>query len=421
MVIRSVEMGSPAQRSGIREGESLVSINGNAIRDLLDYRFHVADGDLTLIVESVDRTPRTLRIDLDPGQDLGIEVDGFKTRLCGNACVFCFIDQLPKGMRKTLYVKDEDYRLSFLHGNFITLTNMKRWELERIVEQRLSPLYISVHSTTPETRRRLLQPKVDKDVLSLIDYLGQSGIEMHTQVVLCPGYNDGSDLDRTIRDLAARWPYVRSLAIVPLGMTEHRTGLVELAPMTPQAARVVLDQVKAHQERFRGEMGVNFVYLADEIYRMLGRKTPPASHYDGFPQLENGIGMTRHFLTRLRRARSVFGTYLARGERRFTLVTGEMFEPILRPELMVALERTGEAPDLTIVGCENRFFGRSVTVAGLLTGSDILRALEGRDIGDRVFIPPSTLNDDGVFLDDMTLQELIARCGAPIDTGLLNS
>jgi putative radical SAM enzyme (TIGR03279 family) len=318
-----------------------------------------------------------------------------------------------------LYVKDEDYRLSFLHGNFITLTNMKKWELERIVEQRLSPLYISVHSTTPETRRRLLRPKVDKDVLSLIDYLGNNGIEMHTQIVLCPGYNDGEDLDRTIGDLALRWPHVGSLAIVPLGMTEHREGLAELAPMNAGVARDLLGQVRPYQKRFRRELGVGFVYLADEIYRLLGLETPPAAHYDGFPQLENGIGMTRHFHSRLRRAKSIFGPYLDRGERRFTIVTGELFEPILRPALQQALDRTGERVDLQIVGCENRFFGRSVTVAGLLTGSDIARSLDGRELGDRVFIPPATLNDDGVFLDDMSFDDLAGQCGVPVDLEFL--
>jgi putative radical SAM enzyme (TIGR03279 family) len=421
MVIRSVRPESPAVDLGIRAGENLLSINGLKIRDLLDYHFQVADGDLQVVVEAKPGEPRTLEVSLDPGQDLGLELEAMKTRLCGNDCVFCFIDQLPQGMRKTLYVKDEDYRLSFLHGNFVTLTNMKQWELERMVEQRLSPLYISVHSTNPETRRRLLRPKVDKDILHLMDYLGDNGIVMHTQIVLCPGYNDGEDLEGTIRDLASRWPKIQSLAVVPLGMTDHRDGLVALPPVTRELAERTHAQVLAHQRRFRREKGVDFVYLADELYRMLGIEPPPAKRYDRYPQLENGIGMTRHFLSRLRRSRRLFADATRRGERRITLVTGELFEPILRTAIQEMLARTREDVEVEVVGCANEFFGRSVTVAGLLTGGDIARTLEGRALGHRVYVPPATLNDDGVFLDDTTLDELAARFGVAFQSGFFRT
>lgn len=421
MRIRDVEAGSPAQALGILPGEDLVSINGSRIRDLLDYHFHVADGDLSLEVQGGNGQVRSLTVQLEPGRSLGVTADEMKTRLCGNECVFCFIDQNPAGMRPTIYVKDEDYRLSFLHGNFVTLTNMKKWELERIVEQRLSPMYISVHSTSPETRRRLLRPKVDRDVLALMDYLAGNGILLHTQIVLCPGYNDGDDLERTIRDLSSRWPGIRSLAIVPLGMTEHREGLVDLAPVTMEIAARVVRQVEAHQGRLRRETGVTFVHLADEFYRMLSMEPPVASRYDGFPQLENGIGMTRHFLDRLRRTRRLFGEAAARGERVFTLVTGELFEPILQRAVARTLERTREEVDVRIVGCANRFFGRRVTVAGLLTGGDIAGGLEGRDLGDRVFVPPATLNDDRVFLDDLRLTDLAERFDTPFEAGFFRS
>jgi putative radical SAM enzyme (TIGR03279 family) len=421
MVIRNVRPDSPAQDLGIHAGENLVSINGRKIRDLLDYHFYVADGDLEVIVEAKPGDARSFEVSLDPGQDLGIELEEMKTRLCGNDCVFYFIDQLPNGMRKTLYVKDEDYRLSFLHGNFVTLTNMKQWELERMVEQRLSPLYISVHSTNPETRRKLIRPKVDKDILHLMDYLGDNGIVMHSQIVLCPGYNDGEDLDQTIRDLSTRWPKVQSLAVVPLGMTDHRDGLVALPPVTREVAERTRVQVEGFQRAFRKEHGVDFVYLADELYRMLGVEPPPANRYDGFPQLENGIGMTRHFLSRLKRSRRLFGEATKRGERRFTLVTGELFEPILRKAVGETLARSGEPVEVEVVGCPNEFFGRSVTVAGLLTGGDIARTLEGRDLGDRVYVPPATLNDDGVFLDDTTLDGLAARFGVAFQSGFFRT
>lgn len=421
MKIQHVQAGSTAETLGIRTGENLVTINGKRVRDILDYHFHVADGDLEVVVQSPTGDSRSLRAALNPGEDLGLGFDEMKTRLCGNECVFCFIDQMPKGMRPTLYVKDEDYRLSFLHGNFVTLTNMKQWELDRIVEQRLSPIYVSVHSTNPETRRRLLKPKVDRDILQLIDFLAQNGITLHTQIVLCPGYNDGEDLQGTIGDLAARWPGVQSLAIVPLGMTDHREGLVDLAPITVEAARAVLDQVLPHQKRFRKLLGSTFVYLADEFYRLLALEPPPHSHYDGFPQLENGIGMTRHFIARIGRTRRLFGAPARRGERRFTLVTGELFEPILRRIVTGRLERTGEDVEVQIVGCENRFFGRSVTVAGLLTYGDIERALRGRDLGDRVFVPPATLNGDRVFLDDRSLDELARTLSVPVEAGFFRT
>ncbi|MDM7915434.1 MAG: DUF512 domain-containing protein [Candidatus Eisenbacteria bacterium] len=421
MVIRSIQPESPAARIGIQPGEDLVSINGNPIRDLLDYHFHVADADLEIVVSPRPGESRTLTVLLEPGEDLGVGIDAMKTRLCGNSCLFCFIDQNPKGMRKTIYVKDEDYRLSFLHGNFVTLTNMKKWELERIVEQRLTPLYISVHSTNPETRRRLLRPKVDRDILSLIDWLGENEIEMHTQIVLCPGYNDGPDLEGTLRDLASRWPRVRSLAIVPLGMTEHREGLIPLERMTAEKAREIVEQVRPYQERCRREIGATFVHLADEFYRLLGMETPPVAHYDGFPQLENGIGMTRHFLARLARARHLFAEEIRRGDRVLTLVTGQLFEPILKPAIDRALARTKEPVEVRIVGCENRFFGTSVTVAGLLTGGDIARGLEGKDLGDRVLLPPATLNDEETFLDDMRLADLADRFGVPFQAGFFRT
>jgi putative radical SAM enzyme (TIGR03279 family) len=423
MVIRHIEPDSPAAALGIRAGEDLVSINGNRIRDVLDYHFYVADGEIEIVIAPPSGgAPKRLRAQLEPGQDLGLSLDAMKTRLCGNECVFCFIDQVPKGMRQTLYVKDEDYRLSFLHGNFVTLTNMKDSEIERVITQRLSPLYVSVHSTNAETRQRLLRPRRDCDILAVIDRLIEGGITLHTQVVLCPGFNDGADLDATIDDLVGRWPGVQSLAVVPLGLTDHREGLLPvLDPFTVEDARRLLDQSVPRQKRYRREIGATFLYLADELYRLLGVDPPPVSQYDGYPQLENGIGMTRHFLTRLRRTRRLFPEAAKRGERRFTLVTGSLFEPILRPAFEEALARTKEAVEVQVIGCANRFFGSSVTVAGLLTGSDIASGIDGRDLGDRVYFPPATLNDDGIFLDDMRPEDLERRFAVPFQPGVFRT
>jgi putative radical SAM enzyme (TIGR03279 family) len=316
-------------------------------------------------------------------------------------------------MRQTVYVKDEDYRLSFLHGNFVTLTNMKRWELERIAEQRLSPIYVSVHSTDPEIRIRLLRPRVDADVLEQIDFLSGNGIVMHTQVVLCPGYNDDDDLDRTISELSARWPLVRSLAVVPVGLTEHRSDLAELRPVTAEDARFLLDRLERYQMGFREELGVSFVYAGDELYHLVGILPPEEDHYDGFPQIENGVGITRQFLDRMEcQDSALFGTHRA-----VTLATGEMFAPTLRAAMEDWRRRTGVDIRVDVVGCANRFFGRSVTVAGLLTASDIARALTGRDLGERVYIPSETLNEDALFLDDKTVGGLAEVLDVPVEAG----
>ena len=416
ILVESVCDGSPAQRAGVRAGDRVVRLNGLELRDVLDVHFH-ASGESEVDLQ-VHRNGGSLelRIERGEGEDLGLEFASDRIRTCGNECVFCFVDQNPAGLRPTLYVKDEDYRLSFLHGNFVTLTNMKDWEIRRVVEQRLSPIYLSVHSTNPDTRRRLLRSRKDRDIFPILEYFRDNNITMHTQVVLCPGYNDGDDIEGTIRDLAAFYPAVQSLAIVPLGMTGHREGLAALDPVTPELARHLLDRSEAHQRDFRAQWGIRFVYLADEWYRLLGRPVPPESHYDDFPQLENGIGMTRVFLNRLARQRRVFPWRDDR-KRRVTVVTGSLFQPILEPALSAKLARTGEPVEVAVAGVENEFLGPSVTVAGLLAGRDILRVLRGRDLGDAIFIPPATLNDDDLFLDDLTLEGLRAEVGVPVHPG----
>jgi putative radical SAM enzyme (TIGR03279 family) len=416
ILVESVCDGSPAQRAGLRAGDRLVRLNGLELRDVLDLHFH-ASGESELEIE-VRRHGASVELSIhrDEGDDLGLGFAPDRIRTCGNRCVFCFVDQNPAGLRPTLYVKDEDYRLSFLHGNFVTLTNLKEWEIRRVVEQRLSPIYLSIHSTNPETRRRLLRSRQERDIFPILDYFRANDIVMHTQAVLCPGYNDGDDLERTIRDLAGFYPAVQSLGIVPLGMTDHRDGLVALDPVTPELARGLTRQVEQHQRDFQARWGIRFIYLADEWYRLLGRPVPPEPHYDGFPQLENGIGMTRVFLNRLARQRRVFPWRDGR-KRRVTVVTGSLFQPILEPALAAKVARTGEPVEVAVAGVDNDFLGRRVTVAGLLAGCDILRALRGRDPGDAVFIPPATLNDDDLFLDDLTLEGLRAEVGVPVHPG----
>ena len=415
--VETVHPDSLAERIGLLPGDQIEKINGEKVRDVLDFHFRTADEDLDL---EVRRGADLLTLNLSPEgtSDLGVRLAPMKTRLCGNDCVFCFIDQMPAGMRPTLYVKDEDYRLSFLHGNFVTLSNMKEWEVRRIVEQRLSPIYLSIHSTNRETRQRLIRSRVDRDVRPILDYFAQNDITMHTQIVLVPGYNDGEDLAQTVRDLSGYHPHVASLAVVPLGMTKHREGLAQLDRVTPELAERTLAQAAEFQRDFRERFDSTWLYMADEWYRLIDRPVPPEKHYDGFPQLENGIGLTRWFLNRLGRVRKVFPHAERDGIRKVTLVTGALFRPLLESKLRSKLASTGESIEVQIVGVSNDFFGHGVTVAGLLVGQDILKALSSvADLGDRVILPPATLNHDDRFLDDLTLSEFTERLGVPVQVG----
>lgn len=415
--VETVHPDSLAERIGLLPGDQIEKINGEKVRDVLDFHFLTADEELDLEVRR-GRDLLTLSVAPEGTSDLGLRIAPMKTRLCGNECVFCFIDQMPPGMRSTLYVKDEDYRLSFLHGNFVTLSNMKEWEVRRIVEQRLSPIYLSIHSTNRETRQRLIRSRVERDIRPILDYFAENDITMHTQIVLVPGYNDGEDLAQTVRDLSAYHPHVASLAVVPLGMTKHREGLVQLDRVTPELAERTLAQAAAFQREFRERFGSTWLYMADEWYRLLDHPVPPETHYDGFPQLENGIGLTRWFLNRLGRVRKVFPNAERDSMRKVTLVTGALFRPLLESKLRRKLASTGEQVEVQIVGVANDFFGHGVTVAGLLVGRDILKALSSvADLGDRVFLPPATINHEDRFLDDLTLSEFEERLGVPVQVG----
>jgi len=419
MRIAAIEKGSPAEALGLRVDDSIISINGEPVRDELDLRFHLADDRLRFVIERPDSERRDLVYEgegFDTG--FGIALEETKVRLCGNDCVFCFVDQSPKGMRKGVYVRDEDYRLSFLYGNFITLTNLKEWEMQRIITQRLSPLYISVHSLDLEIRERLFATARAREILPRIERLLDADITLHTQVVVCPGYNDGDDLERTLAGLAELIPRgVESLAIVPVGLTGHREGLPRLEPVTPGIAATILDMVKPWSKRLRERYGFGFVHLADEFYRLLQRDPPPHEEYDGYPQLDDGIGLTRHFMHQMeQQGKQTLEALRAEGVHRATLVTGVLFAPTMEREM----RRYGaEVPALALdsVTIRNDFYGHTVTVAGLLVGRDVERQLRDRDLGDRVCLPPACLDESGRFLDDVTLPELGERLGVPVVSG----
>ncbi len=410
-----VRPGSVAAGAGLRAGDRLVRVNGHALRDLIDFHLQAAEPRLRLDVEREGRTV-ALVLDRVPGRDLGIECEPPRPgeiSTCANQCVFCFIHQLPKGLRRSLYVKDDDYRLSFLHGNYITLTDLPEGEIQRILDQRLSPLYISVHATDPDLRRFLLgNPRTIRgDLLERMGRLARGGIRMHAQIVLCPGLNDGPHLERTVRDLAALHPGVATVAVVPVGLTRHRQGLFPLRPVTAVEARAALAAIHAWQAEFRERLGTRLVFAADELYLQAGVPIPPAAAYEGYPVVEDGVGLVRRFEDEFLR--------IARGQprppsgpRRVTVVTGELFAPVLR-----RLLETLEVPQLgvDVVPVPNEFFGRSISVAGLLTGQDIARTLTGRVLGERVLVPDVALRETGgVFLDDLTPADLARHLGVPV-------
>ena len=413
VVVASVRPKTAGAAAGLRAGDRILSVNGEAIADAIDFQFHAADERLTLAVER-DAGVRTVRVDRRV-PDLGIELQAPKPgeiATCANKCVFCFIHQLPRGMRKSLYVKDDDYRLSFLHGNYITLSDLPEAALERIERQRLSPLYVSVHATDPQLRWEILgKPRHSAEILPRMERLAKAGIRMHAQIVLCPGWNDGAALEQTVTELAPLYPHVATTTIVPVGLTRHRERLPQLRMLTADEARALVDTVEPWQERFRDTLGSRFVFLGDEIYLQADRPLPPAAAYEDFLVAEDGIGLVRRFEDDF--ARALKRRRTAWPLRRATLVTGAMFGP--RLSALVA-----ELPDgpeqLRVVAVPNDFFGRAIGVAGLLTGRDIQRHLStAGDLGDVVLVPSVTVRDaDGVFLDDLTPADLARDLAVPV-------
>jgi len=417
LIVLDVLPGTPAARLSFRKGDVVLRINGKPIRDAIDYQFQMADDEVLLEVRSAEGTGRRARYVRQDGEDFGLVFEELAPKECANRCVFCFVDQNPKGMRPTLYIRDEDYRFSFLFGHFVTLTNLSDDDFERIIEQRLSPLYVSVHSTNAETRQRLLRRKKGVDVMPPLRRLTDAGIEVHTQIVLCPGINDGDDLARSIEDLAALYPAVGSLAIVPVGLTQHREKLPELRPVTPATAGELVSQVEAHREKLRARLGVGFAYLADEWFRLLDVDPPAREYYDDFPLLENGVGMTRQFIDEvLEDGPRLFADLVAARPKRVTCVTGTLFAKTLR-ETLESAPSVPRGIRFDVLPVVNRFYGATVHVAGLLVGGDIRDALRASDPGEIVCLPPACLNPHGIFLDDLTRADLELELGRAVYAG----
>ncbi len=414
-LISRVHPGSPASSARIKPGERLLRIDGVPVKDIIDFKIAEADYRVVLLLRRQDGTLRRLRINKRPDRPLGLQFDPptlAPVKLCGNRCLFCFVDQNPPGIRGSLRIKDDDYRLSFLYGNFITLNNLTPAELERIIRLRLSPLYVSVHTTNPVLRRRMFRSERAEHGLSCLRKLAAAGIKIHAQIVLCPGVNDRKELERTVMDLANMGKAVASVAVVPVGLTAHRKNCGALRSLVNGEAAAVVEQIVAWQQHFLQNRGCRFVYPADELYRRAGVPYPKREAYEGFPQLENGVGMARLFLDELPVLKKRLPPALPR-PLKLTVVTGREAAHLLAEA--VELFKTVRSLELRLAVIENRFFGSPVTVAGLLTGCDILAVLKKQECGDAVLIPENMLKDGtGFFLDGMTLDGLEKTLGVPV-------
>lgn len=412
--ITLVDQDSPADRAGLRAGQILLSIDGTSIRDVLDYKFYSYDAKLVLKIQDEDGAVCDIPVHKHEGEPLGLTfehylMDGMKQ--CSNKCVFCFIDQLPKGMRETLYVKDDDARMSFLMGNYISMTNLSEADVDRILRMHISPVNISVQTTNPELRVKMLQNKRAGEALQIMNRFSEGGITMNCQLVVCKGLNDGEELRRSLRDLKALYPAVSTISVVPFGMTNHREGLYALEPTTAESAGEVLDIVEPFADECLQELGTRLVWCGDELYLKAGRPLRDTEYYEDFTQFENGIGMLPLFMEEFRLA---LPDYKGRTARPFTIATGQAAAPSLA---LLLDEAAAKCDNLSgqVVAIRNDFFGQLVSVAGLVTGQDLVKQLKGRELGERVLISANMLRDGGdVFLDDMTPQQVSVELGVPI-------
>ena len=414
ITIKNIEIGNLGDLGGFQKGDNIVSINGRKIRDILDFQVQSAESELSI---EVKRNGEKYEVELirSEGDVFGLEFEDMRLRSCNNKCVFCFIHQMPEGMRKPLYFEDDDFRLSFLHGSYVTLTNVHDADIKRIVDQGLTPQYISVHSTDPELRQKMLgRSRPTANILDRIKTLSDGGIEMHAQIVLCPGINDGIHLQKTLEDLRDFYPAVRSVAIVPIGLTKFREKLPELSPVTDELASEYIDVIEQTAESYLKEVGERFVYGADELFLRSGRSLPKASYYDAFPQLENGIGMTRAFIDEWKMKILSLDDESIKPTS-FVIVTGELAAPILKN----VVDRLNELQNLQVYikVIKNTFFGGGINVSGLLTGKDILNGIKNLSPIDVVLLPPNCVNGEGLTLDDMSIENMSKEFGGKISVG----
>lgn len=418
IMISGVQSGSIAQELGIESGDFLVSINESSINDVFDYRFFCADSVITLEIEKKNGDRWKFDIEKDEMEDLGLDFENSlmdEEKSCRNKCMFCFIDQLPKGMRDTLYFKDDDARLSFLFGNYITLTNISDDEIDRIIRYRMSPVNISIQATNPSLRRRMLKNRFAGDILDKIKRFTTNGITVNGQIVLCPGINDGDELDRTLCDITCLYPELHSVSIVPVGLTRFREGLAPLKPFDMNKAIEIVNQVETWQNKLLKEYGSRIVYLADEIYIKAGKSIPSNDYYEDFPQIENGVGMVSSLVSEIDDALlDIRGREINLYKKQISIATGVSVYPYIR-EIADQIEKSISDLKINVFPVENTFFGLGVTVTGLLTGYDIIRELSDKDLGDRLLLCRNMFRaGTTTLLDDNTKEGLEEKLGVEI-------
>ncbi|SHE37735.1 putative radical SAM enzyme, TIGR03279 family [Caldanaerobius fijiensis DSM 17918] len=420
-LIIDIAKNSIAEKIGIQPGDKLLAINQSIVKDVLDYMFLVTDEEITLDVKKSDGRIVRYKISKDYDDDLGlIFEDGLmdKPRVCKNKCMFCFVDQMPKNMRKSLYVKDDDYRLSFLYGNFITLTNVSEKEIRRIINMKLSPLYVSVHATDDNVRVALMANPKAKGIMDKLTTLVNGGINLHCQLVMVRGVNDGKVLDRSIEDLVSLFPGVISIAAVPVGLTAYREGLAPITPWDGPSSREIIEQIEGWGKRLKEQFGTPLVYASDEFYVMADREVPDAEYYEGFPQIENGVGLIAklkdEFYSSLSKYRGI--TPKSKKVSIATGISAYKFIKSLANQIMDNFEI-----EIAVYAIKNNFFGPSVTVAGLLTGSDLISQLKDKDLGQRLIIPDVMLKEgEDIFLDDKTLDDVKDALGVEVVVSAVN-
>ncbi len=413
VTVSSVNAGSPAEKAGIKQDDIILSIDGHTIKDVLDYRFYITEPRLQI---QIHRGPEllTVTVEKEEYEDPGIEFETYlmdEKQRCRNACIFCFIDQMPKGCRESLYFKDDDDRLSFLQGNYITTTNLSDDEIDRVCRMHLSPINISVHTTNPELRVFMMKNKNAGKVMSIMRKFADAGITMNGQIVLCKNINDGEELKRSMEDLESLYPFMQSVSIVPCGLTAHRENLYHIEPFTPGDCRAVIKQIESFSSKCLKNHGSRIFFAADEFYLKGGVKLHKASYYEGYPQYENGVGMVACMYDEL--PFEIKGIDCDLKGRKATLITGEAAYGVICDLADMVNKKTGA--DLRVKMIKNEFFGGGVTVSGLVVGRDIAKQCKGEDLGEGVFIPTVMLrHGEDVFLDDMTVPELSEKLGVPV-------
>ena len=414
-IVRAVKPGSIAEEMNMEPGDEVLEINGRKIQDIFDYQFLAEDEKITVLIRKTSGEEWELEIEKDEDEDLGIIFENSlmdEYQSCRNRCIFCFIDQMPPGMRKTLYFKDDDSRLSFLQGNYVTLTNMSMDDIRRIIRYRMEPINISFQATNPDLRCKMLNNRHAGDVLEKVRLLSDAGILMNGQIVLCRGINDGQELEHSIRDLLEFLPNLRSVSVVPVGLSRFRDGLYPLEPFTREDAEVVLDQIEGWQKKLFPQWGLHFVHASDEWYLLAERPLPEEERYDGYLQLENGVGMLRLLQTETEEELSCRKGGLC--SRSASIATGELPAPHIRK----LVEKTAEkytGLKICVYPIHNDFFGERITVSGLITGQDLIAQLRGKKLGEELLIPANMLRaGEEIFLDDITVSQVEKELGVPV-------